>query len=207
MVKSVCCARCSSGATARKREFSEQAYSMLLVWGEIDKDIIDAPICDECYAELRDLLIERADDAIEEDTVAAPVEIKRIVGIPTAKAEVIPLARASGSDLVEDDYRHTPKTRTARGTVKKEKVSRTKPKTQKSSSKKTETKSKTKSKTVSKSKVKTTTKPSKKVSSSKAKKPATKVSRTTKVSSKKPKTKPVTQKVVSTKKIKKRKVA
>ena len=33
---------------------------MLLIWGEIDVENIDSPICEYCYEDLRDVLIDRA---------------------------------------------------------------------------------------------------------------------------------------------------
>ena len=57
-----CCAHCGDEVKSRRREFSEQAYSALLVWGEIQSAVVDQAICDSCYIELRDVLIDRADD-------------------------------------------------------------------------------------------------------------------------------------------------
>lgn len=57
-----CCAHCGDDVKSRRREFSEQAYSALIVWGEIQAAAVDQAICDGCYSELREVLIDRADD-------------------------------------------------------------------------------------------------------------------------------------------------
>ena len=59
------CTNCSITAKCRRRDFSEQAWSVLLVWGEVDASVVDEPICDDCYKELREILIDRADEIIE----------------------------------------------------------------------------------------------------------------------------------------------
>lgn len=60
-----CCSHCGEEAKSRRREFSEQAYSALLVWGEIQASTVDQAICENCYIELRDVLIDRADDIVQ----------------------------------------------------------------------------------------------------------------------------------------------
>ena len=101
MQKQVSCVRCFSSSRARKRDFSDQAYSMLLAWGEIDESAIDAPICDECYKELRELLIERADETLVQEEVV-PVQIKKIVG--TAPITVAQRMGSSGGGTEDGHY-------------------------------------------------------------------------------------------------------
>jgi hypothetical protein len=60
-----CCSHCGEETKSRRREFSEQAYSALLVWGEIQASTVDQAICENCYIELRDVLIDRADDIVQ----------------------------------------------------------------------------------------------------------------------------------------------
>lgn len=62
---SECCSHCGEEAKSRRREFSEQAYSALLIWGEIQAATVDQAICEHCYIELRDVLIDRADDIVQ----------------------------------------------------------------------------------------------------------------------------------------------
>jgi hypothetical protein len=56
------CANCSTDTKCRRREFSEQAWSVLVLWNEITPTVVDQPICDHCYDELREVLIDRADE-------------------------------------------------------------------------------------------------------------------------------------------------
>jgi len=54
------CSNCLAEARIRRRDFSEQVWSMLLVWGEIGEKSVDQMICDDCYRDLREVLIERS---------------------------------------------------------------------------------------------------------------------------------------------------
>jgi hypothetical protein len=38
------------------------ALSALITWGDLEEDIVDEAICDDCYKELRDVLIENTDE-------------------------------------------------------------------------------------------------------------------------------------------------
>lgn len=56
------CPRCSNSARLEKRPFSDQALAALIVWGDLDRMVVGLAICEECYSELRDILIERCED-------------------------------------------------------------------------------------------------------------------------------------------------
>lgn len=56
------CYNCGDESPSRKRCFSEQAWSVLLLWNEINAQTVEKPICDYCYAELRAVLMERMDE-------------------------------------------------------------------------------------------------------------------------------------------------
>ncbi len=56
------CAHCQEQTKSRRREFSEQTWTVLLVWGEIQKSTVDQAICDSCYNELREILIDRSEE-------------------------------------------------------------------------------------------------------------------------------------------------
>ena len=56
------CPRCGMNARLTKRSFSEQAISALVLWGDMDKQLVGQEICDSCYAELREVLIDRSED-------------------------------------------------------------------------------------------------------------------------------------------------
>ena len=59
------CANCSDMSRCTRRDFSEQAWTMLLLWNEVAQSAVDKPICQSCYNELREVLIDRSDE-IEE---------------------------------------------------------------------------------------------------------------------------------------------
>ncbi len=65
------CANCGEDQKVRRRDFSEQAWTVLLVWGEIQKNTVDQSICDHCYDELRETLIDRHDEI--EISAAQPI--------------------------------------------------------------------------------------------------------------------------------------
>ena len=56
------CANCQTMAKCRRRDFSEQAWAVLLSWEEVQKAAVDQSICNDCYDELREVLIDRADE-------------------------------------------------------------------------------------------------------------------------------------------------
>lgn len=56
------CPNCKVQNVCRRREFSEQALTVLLLWGEIRPDAVDFPICDDCYDDMREVLIDRAEE-------------------------------------------------------------------------------------------------------------------------------------------------
>ena len=56
---------CSNGGDTgrcRRRQFSEQAWTVLLLWNEINPAAVDRPICTDCYEEMREILIDRTDE-------------------------------------------------------------------------------------------------------------------------------------------------
>lgn len=56
------CPRCGESARLRARTFSDQAMAALVAWQEISEQAIVTPICDECYGELREVLIDRQEE-------------------------------------------------------------------------------------------------------------------------------------------------
>lgn len=62
MTTTVSCANCGETSRCRRRQFSEQAWTVLLLWNEISPSVVDRPICSDCYEELREILIERTDE-------------------------------------------------------------------------------------------------------------------------------------------------
>jgi hypothetical protein len=56
------CCNCGTDSKCRRREFSEQAWTVLLLWNEVQASAVDQPLCDSCYDELRETLIDRAEE-------------------------------------------------------------------------------------------------------------------------------------------------
>jgi len=72
------CSHCQAAIKSKRRDFSEQAWAALLVWGEIQKTTVDQPICENCYDELREVLIDRSQEI--ETAVAQPAADQKIAG-------------------------------------------------------------------------------------------------------------------------------
>lgn len=71
------CHNCGVEARSRRRDFSEQAWTVLLLWNEINPAAVDRPICSECYDEMRDILIDRTDEidaAMQESDKVAKIK-------------------------------------------------------------------------------------------------------------------------------------
>ena len=56
-----CCAVCHEVRKVRQREFSNHAWTALTVWGEIS-GVKEQAMCNACYSDFRDLLIDRHDE-------------------------------------------------------------------------------------------------------------------------------------------------
>ena len=56
------CSNCETESKCRRRDFSEQAWTVLVLWHEVQATAVDRPICEDCYNELREVLIDRADE-------------------------------------------------------------------------------------------------------------------------------------------------
>lgn len=65
------CQRCGEFAKLRQRDFSPTALTILLKAGELDKGLIDDPLCDTCYGELREFLIDSSNQQTARDVPAA----------------------------------------------------------------------------------------------------------------------------------------
>lgn len=73
-VSSSKCPRCEAHAKLRPRDFSDQAIATLVSFGDLDKKQVGMPVCDECYDDLRDMLIEHQ----RSTPAAAPAKTKRV---------------------------------------------------------------------------------------------------------------------------------
>ncbi len=72
-----CCSNCGQlGKTNRRRTFSEQAWTVLLLWNEVTPAAVEQPMCEECYNDLRETLIERNSEI--ETMMQNPEQVQRI---------------------------------------------------------------------------------------------------------------------------------
>ena len=56
------CPRCGETSKLSIWPFSDQALAALVVWGELEKKVVGNSTCNECYEELREVLIDRQDE-------------------------------------------------------------------------------------------------------------------------------------------------
>lgn len=80
-----CCSACEGQVKSVRREFSDQAWAALVAWKEVDNRAVDGPLCNDCYFNFRDVLIERAD------------EMRLLASNVAAKALAASQARAAGA--------------------------------------------------------------------------------------------------------------
>jgi len=96
------CAHCKEKVKSKRRDFNEQTWAVLLVWGEVDRVAVDQPLCTDCYEELREVLIDRAGEiekALQQpaaDQAPAKIAGKKAVGAekqaPRGRSKVSKLA-------------------------------------------------------------------------------------------------------------------
>lgn len=86
------CANCQEDRLSRHRDFNPQVWSLLLHWGEVQKRAVAKPICEPCYQDLRDILIDRADEmeelllnGIQEPVAPVIEEVKKPVAVADKK--------------------------------------------------------------------------------------------------------------------------
>jgi hypothetical protein len=82
-----CCSACEGQVKSVRREFSDQAWAALVAWKEVESRAVDAPLCNDCYYNFRDVLIERAD------------EMRLMAGHVVAKTAVAGRDRAAGAKV------------------------------------------------------------------------------------------------------------
>ena len=66
------CKCCGDLRRCRIRDFSPHAWAVLMHWEEVESEAVGKPICNSCYDDLRELLIERSGEVeamISEDHV------------------------------------------------------------------------------------------------------------------------------------------
>lgn len=87
------CSHCAEVSKTRKRDFSPQAWTVLVLWNEIQKTTVDQALCDGCYDELREVLIDRADEIEQAVAAGEPAKVAAAVSGKTA-ARKAPAARS-----------------------------------------------------------------------------------------------------------------
>ncbi|MGE0174864.1 MAG: hypothetical protein AB7T49_18880 [Oligoflexales bacterium] len=85
------CGNCSDESRkTRYRDFNPQIWSLLVQWREVDDGVVGRPLCDPCYQELRELLIDRSEE----------MEIAITTGVVNVEPEVVvrkPLPKVAAS--------------------------------------------------------------------------------------------------------------
>ncbi len=80
------CKCCGEVERVRQRDFSPQAWTFLMHWEEIDSSMVGQAICNSCYDDLREMLIDRSGEI--ERTLAEEIAIQQAVVTETlAKRE------------------------------------------------------------------------------------------------------------------------
>ena len=92
------CTNCSGEVKSRRRDFTEQAWTVLVLWGEVHKRAVDQPLCDHCYNELREVLIDRAEE-IEAALAAPPPQIQAKKVVETASKKAVGKPAKKGTKL------------------------------------------------------------------------------------------------------------
>ena len=82
------CSNCLAESRVRHRDFSEQVWSLLLVWGEISESSVDQLLCDDCYRDLREVLIERGPE-MEAALKGGPAALQPAVAVQRKSAATV----------------------------------------------------------------------------------------------------------------------
>ena len=59
------CYHCGKMAKCKTRDISVESWEILYTLGEVERSEINMPICDQCYNELREVMIERRDEIVK----------------------------------------------------------------------------------------------------------------------------------------------
>lgn len=78
------CGSCGNHRPSRHRQFNEKALSFLIHCGEVEEQSVKCPMCEECYREIREVLIDRSDEFelalrhIPEHAISTAAEVARM---------------------------------------------------------------------------------------------------------------------------------
>lgn len=68
------CYHCGKMAKVKIRDVSIESWEILYLLGEVERSEINMPICDTCYSELREVMIDRQDEV---DQLKIPKKMKK----------------------------------------------------------------------------------------------------------------------------------
>src|SRR5262245_16569905 len=87
--------QCGHGTTTERRhrltDFSPQGWSLLVQWQEVSEEVIQQPLCEVCYQDIREILIERSGEmerALATGQVDQPMQVAEAKEIRKATAGV-----------------------------------------------------------------------------------------------------------------------
>lgn len=155
------CGHCAAATRSRRREFSDQIWSVLITWGEVNRSLVDEPICDDCYNEFRETLIDRAREL--EMALADPVGYKKAYEAEKKAEKAVVRQLVQTSQVKEKPKKKAPSSTTKTATASKaKKKPAPKKKAPAAKKKTTKTKKKVTKPAASKKTTKKTTKKAKK---------------------------------------------
>ena len=81
---------------ARFRDFNPQIWSLLVSWQEVDKSVVGQPLCETCYRDLREMLIDRSVEMeVALTTGILPPPSKKKMHQPAVAQKAAPVAAAA----------------------------------------------------------------------------------------------------------------
>lgn len=76
------CGQCmTTERRPRHREITSQVWTLLSQWGEVEEAAVAQPLCDSCYHDIREILIDRSvemERAFATGSIEAPAKKKRV---------------------------------------------------------------------------------------------------------------------------------
>lgn len=86
------CKCCGENTRVRQRDFSPHAWAVLLHWQEVESSTVGQAICDSCYDDLREMLIERsgevesimANDQVQQQQFVVDQTLSKVTDTPIA---------------------------------------------------------------------------------------------------------------------------
>lgn len=70
------CGCCGKDTPSRYRDFNEDSWQQLIAWGEVAVQAKNQPLCNVCYSDLRDVLIDHSIELQSAPLLESPVAAK-----------------------------------------------------------------------------------------------------------------------------------